>query len=266
MDGKEKSMLKINEQSNAETENIHQYGKGSPLCRNDNARLRFTRMKNLLRGVKMTNTSETKSEIQSERIQHIWLRQLVKTLLIILLGASMTACADTKSWHEEVKLLDGRVIIVHQQRRYEGAYNGSNYGGVSRESWITLKLSETGNQEITWHEKLDPSNLNIVNGKIYIVAQPPTTREYFLYNQPRPPYIGYVYDNQTWRRIPFNEIPVVMYDTNLSIDSENFIHAGQITLADKVKEFNNPRMEKYLKRIDPDVKIPGFPKNTVKVY
>lgn len=192
----------------------------------------------------------------------------LKTLLILLLGISMTSYAgtETKSWQEEVKLLDGRVIVVNQKRLFEGAYNGSNYGGVSRESWLTVKLPETGDQKITWHEKLEPSHLNVNNGKLYIVAQPPTTREYFLYDQPKPPYIGYVFENKVWRRIQFNEIPLAIYDTNLSTDSENYIHDGQITLADKVKILNIPALPKYLKRIDPDVEIPGFPKNTVKVH
>lgn len=196
---------------------------------------------------------------------------LKKFVLFILASGgllSLSACGgnDTISWQEEVKLLDGRMIIVHQQRRFEGAYNGSNYGGIPRESWLTLKLSETANLETTWHEKLEPSHLNVVNGKLYIVAQPPTTREYYLYDQPRPPYIGYVFENKAWRRIPFSEIPLAIYDTNLSLDSENYIHAGQVTLADKQKMLDAPTLPKYLKRIDPDVDIPGFPKNTVKVY
>ena len=50
-----------------------------------------------------------------------------KTIALgLILGASLTACgADKSSWKEEVKLLDGRVIVVDLQRRYEGAYNGS---------------------------------------------------------------------------------------------------------------------------------------------
>ena len=188
--------------------------------------------------------------------------------LLILLGTSMTSYAGTgtKSWQEEVKLLDGRVIVVNQKRLFECAYNGSNYGGVLRESWLTVKLPETGNQETTWHEKLEPSHLNITDGKLYIVAQPPTTREFDLYNQPIPPYIGYVFENKVWRRIAFNEIPVAIYDTNLSTDSENYIHAGKITLADKAKILNTPTLPKYLKRIDPDVELPGFQKDNAKVH
>ena len=180
---------------------------------------------------------------------------------------SLNACSNEfVTWQEEVKLLDGRVIVANQKRRYEGAYGGgSEFGSISRESWLTVELPETGNQETTWHERLDPSHINVANGRLYIVAQPMTTREYFSYNQPRPPYIGYVFENKVWRRISFNEIPVEIYNANLWIDNGE-VPAGQITLTDKEKEFGDPRTAKYLKRIDPNVEIPGFPKNTVKVY
>jgi len=137
---------------------------------------------------------------------------------------------------------------------------------VLREAWITLKLPETGNQDITWNEKLQPRILNVVNGKVFIVGIPPTTREYFLYNQPRPPYIGYVFENKGWRRIPFNEIPEAIYDMNLSSGTIHSNPSGPVTLADKAVESGDPRIAKQFGRIDPNIQIPGFPKNTVKVY
>ena len=111
------------------------------------------------------------------------LKNLVQGLLMIGLGTSINGCADnTLTWKEEVKLLDGRVIVVEQKRKYERAYNGDNYGGVPRESWITIKLPETNNIETTWHEKLNPSNLNVVNGKLYIVGKPHTAREFYYHS------------------------------------------------------------------------------------
>lgn len=164
----------------------------------------------------------------------------------------MTACAgSTISWHEEVRLLDSRIIVVKQQRRYEQAYNGSNFGGVERESWLTIKLPETGNQETTWHENLIPSNLNVVNGKLYLVGMPPTAREFVLYNKPRPPYIGYVFENNAWRRIPFTEIPEEMYDMNMSFYSKDYIQDGRITLPVKVKALKTPGLPKSYRRINP---------------
>lgn len=50
------------------------------------------------------------------------LKKLVQLVVIAggLMSLSACSASDTKSWQEEVKLLDGRVIVVNQQRRYEG--------------------------------------------------------------------------------------------------------------------------------------------------
>ena len=94
------------------------------------------------------------------------IHQLFKLLIILQCGVSLTSCTDNRdSWQEEVKLLDGRVITVHQEYQFEGkSYNGSTFGSVPREFRITLNLPEISKQEITWHEKLRPTNLNIFKG------------------------------------------------------------------------------------------------------
>ena len=187
------------------------------------------------------------SAVQS---RHLWTRRLFKTLLIFLLGTSIASCAeDTRSWQEEVKLLDGRLIIVTIKYGFPR--------GVFRESWVTLKLPETGNQETTWHEHLQPQNLNVVNGKLYIVGSTGTNVEFRLYNFPRPPYVGYVFERNGWRRIPFNEIPEAMYDMNLSAYGVDPKNPRLATLAEKNKLLTDPRRAKEFVRIDPSYIYPN---------
>ena len=187
------------------------------------------------------------------------IHQLLKLFIILQCGVSLTSCADNKaSWQEEVKLLDGRVITVHQERRFEGrAYNGSTFGSMPREFWITMSLPEISKQEIVWHEKVLPTNLNIFKGKLYVVAVPQTSREFYLYNKPRPPYLGYQFENGQWKRIPFNEIPVSIYDTNLSISGDQYIHDGRVTLQDVIKEKGVPGFDESYKRINPLDRFPN---------
>ena len=61
---------------------------------------------------------------------------------------------NTLTWTEEVKLLDGRVITVTQKRRID-------VENVARDFWVTFKLQEFGDKEITWHENLKPLVLNL---------------------------------------------------------------------------------------------------------
>ncbi len=160
-------------------------------------------------------------------------------------------CADTASWKEEVKLLDGRVITITQKRRYESVYTGSNSGNLPRDFWLTFKLPEFGDKEITWHENLMPQVLNVYQGKLYVVGIPFTEQEFRQYGNPNPSYLGYRYEAGQWQRIPFTEIPVAIYDTNMWIDIEPENNSKYISLTDKATEMKDDSIVQYFKRIDP---------------
>ena len=184
--------------------------------------------------------------IRTERIH-----QLFKLLIILHCGVSLTSCANKLSWQEEVKLLDGRVIVVRLVRQFEGrSYNGTTFGSMPREFWITMNLPEFSKHEIVWHEKVLPTNLNIYKGKLYIVAIPFSEREFDLYNKPAPPYVGYLFENDQWKRIPFDEIPSAIYDMNLVMSSEGFSQNQHVTLIDKARE-DKRMLDSDLIRIDP---------------
>lgn len=118
------------------------------------------------------------------------LRKMWMLLRAVAALVMLSACSNTLAWQEEVQLLDGRVIVVVQKRRYEGAYNGQNFGQVPRESWVTFNLPDVSDNKIVWHENIDPQILNIYEGKIYIVGMPHTEREFHQYGSPRPSYVG----------------------------------------------------------------------------
>jgi hypothetical protein len=183
------------------------------------------------------------------------LTQLFKRLSLGIVLASVPligGCGDsTITWQEEVKLLDGRVITITQKRRYEMVYTGSNSGNLPRDFWLIFKLPEFANQEITWHENLEPRVLNVYRGKFYLVGIPFTEREFRQYGSPRPSYLCYRYDAGKWQLIPFNEIPVEIYDTNLLIANEPPNGAKFVSFAIKAEEMKDDSLVQYLKRIDP---------------
>lgn len=175
--------------------------------------------------------------------------------LILMLGGLtvLTSCADTITWQEEVKLNDGRVIVVTQKRRCESAYTGQNFAKcISREAWLTIKLPEFGDKDIVWNEKLKPMTLNLHAGKLYVIGRFPTGREFYLYNKPQPPYIGFRWDGFAWQRIAFVEIPEAIYDGNMVIDLPPE-GTSLLTIEKKnSRELNGDLgYPKYVKRIDP---------------
>lgn len=174
------------------------------------------------------------------------------TLSLVLASVPMLGgCANEGSWNEEVKLLDGRVINITQKRRYDNVYTGSNYGALPREYWLIFKLPEFGNQEITWHENLLPQVLNVYQGKLYVVGLPFTKVEFKQYGRPNPSHIGYRYEAGQWQRIPFNEVPVEIYDTNLLISNKPPNGEKFATFAMKAGEMGDYSFGGFYKRIDP---------------
>ncbi|TAK90517.1 MAG: hypothetical protein EPO06_07810 [Burkholderiaceae bacterium] len=191
------------------------------------------------------------------------LKKLVR--LVIVLGGfcAFPGCAgnlpssEYRVWQEEVKLNDGRVIVVTQKKRCQGAYTGGNYARcIAREAWLMINLPEFGAQPIVWHENLTPRILNVHNGHLYVVGWPPTGYEFDLYGKPRPPYIGFVFVDKQWKRIAFEEIPVAIYDVNMLIESIPPEDMKFLTLQKKEsKEMNgDSAYQKDQKRIDPAYK------------
>lgn len=188
------------------------------------------------------------------------LTHLFKRLMLGMVLASVPlvgGCGgNTLTWQEEVKLSDGRVITITQKRRYEMVYTGSNSGNLPRDFWLTFKLPEFGDKEITWHENLTPQVFNIYQGKLYVVGVPGTEIEFRQYGKPYPEYVPYQYEAGQWLRIPFSEIPVDIYDTNMWIDNEPENNSKYISLTDKATEMKDESLPDPLKRISPNFKTP----------
>jgi hypothetical protein len=162
--------------------------------------------------------------------------------------AAVTACTyfgPFVRWQEEVKLSDGRIIVVEQKKRADG--------GMAREAWLTIPLPEVSPQPIVWYEHLSPLIVNLDNGKLYVVGYTPTEVEFDLFGHPNPFYIAFVWERGNWTRIPFGKIPKQIYDTNMLIEGFPPTGTKYLDLATK----NGPALNgnginlPQLKRLDP---------------
>lgn len=168
------------------------------------------------------------------------------TLGLVLASVPLVGgCGDnTITWQEEVKLLDGRVITVTQKRRFDT-------DNMPREAWLTFKLPEFGNQEIVWHENLEAQVLNVYQGKLYVVGDARGLREFRQYSAH---YVPFRYEAGKWARIPLNEIPVAIYDTNMYPGNMALDRHKQVSVADKVEIFKDDRWDASQRRVVPSYK------------
>jgi len=182
-----------------------------------------------------------------KNITHLFRRM---TLCSVLAAVPLiVGCSDNNiiTWTEEVKLLDGREITVMQKRRIEGR--------MSREAWLTFKLPEYGNKEIVWHENLGTQVLNVYKGKLFVVGRMPSIVEFRQYGKPNPSYVGFRYDNEQWQRIPFNEIPEAIYDSNMYFDNMALYRLKHVSLEHKAEMMSDETYMPPIKRLTPKYSI-----------
>ncbi len=167
------------------------------------------------------------------RTSQLWLKQIMKLGLFLMIGVSMSADAGlfvfgghTMSWKEEVLLHDGQIIIA------ERFYNlGSRPTLDSREraaldETVTFGLPGT-DKKITWTTDFrdsvpEPNSLNlllldVVKGVPFIATYPAGCIAYNKWKRPNPPYILFKYEDDEWKRISLAEFPPELSKTNVIV-------------------------------------------------
>lgn len=160
--------------------------------------------------------------------QHGMMKRIAKLSIILLLGASMSACAglfgSSAGWKEEVLLHDGRVLLV------ERTYNLGGYPTLDArertmlDETITFTLPQT-NKTISWQTEFrqdlpEPNSLgalllDVVNDVPYLATSPAGCIAYNKWGRPNPPYVLFKYTNDAWQQIPLKEFPSELMTANL---------------------------------------------------
>lgn len=178
----------------------------------------------------------------------------ILTLLFTLSGCLGLLHEDYREWQEEVQLNDGRVIVVTQKKKCSSGYTGKEQVAcIAREAWLTMNLPDFSDQPITWHENLRARVINVDQENLYIIGIFPTQREYYLYQQPEPPFVAYRWENHAWVRIPFEQVPESIYDANMLYEGVPPPGIKYLSLEKKAsKEVNGkPTYSPWVRRIDP---------------
>lgn len=167
---------------------------------------------------------------------------LAEFAIFLMMGASLSACAvlavGGTSWKEEVLLHDGTKIVVERWVKRGGRHEIGqkppyqdqqmqfiNPATSKKVVWEDLKSDDIGTASFL------PMLLDIVGGKIYLVANMMGCLSYNKWGRPNPPYVVFRYDEGQWVRIPLAELPK-------EIVLPNLIHSDLDTVVEKLgKDF-----------------------------
>lgn len=196
----------------------------------------------------------------------LWLKQLSKHGLFLMMGASISACSAV-SWKEEVLLHDGNKIMVSRSQSHGGRREIGQPSPIKEQS-ITF-TEPSSNKSITWRdefsEEIGHSNFNllalhILNGIPFIIASPDGCLSYNKWGRPNPPYVIFKYDDNAWRRIQQSEFPAEFKNINLVINTlahEIEISSQSPVRAELVKKLNGsleqPEYKTILREALPNV-------------
>ncbi|MDH2917261.1 MAG: hypothetical protein PXX77_10355 [Gallionella sp.] len=182
------------------------------------------------------------------RIHQLWLQRIAKIGLVLMVGASMSACSAV-SWKEEVQLHDGNKIVVNRSQSRGGGHEIGQEVPVN-EHKISFTLPSTHKPiawETTFGQDINDSNLiplalDVINGTPYIATTNSGCIAYNKWGRPNPPYVFFKYDSETWQRISLEKFPVEIKESNLVIglqlhERRLASHSGALS-ADEVKNIN----------------------------
>lgn len=158
-----------------------------------------------------------------------WLQRIAKLGLILMLGASMSACAGLfglggASWKEEVPLHDGGILVVDRHYSLGGYPTLDARERQALDQTVTFTLPGS-NRKVSWKTKyrqdlpepnsLSPLLLDIVGGVPYLATSPAGCIAYNKWGRPNPPYILFKYTNEAWQQTPMKEFPSELVGANL---------------------------------------------------
>ncbi|MDO8370010.1 MAG: hypothetical protein Q7S71_04815 [Candidatus Nitrotoga sp.] len=173
------------------------------------------------------------------RTYQLWLKQITKLGLILMMGVSMSADAGLfgfggTSWKEEVLLHDGQKIIVKRSVDRGGRHEIGQQPPIKEQS-LTFSMPKT-DERITWKSEFSedigladfqPLLLDIFQGTAYVVTHPVGCLSYNKWGRPNPPYVIFKYQNKVWQRITIQELPTEIKTPNIIFGSPDN-HAEKI--------------------------------------
>lgn len=190
---------------------------------------------------------------------------LYRCVLLLLVLASATACAQTKrlAWTEDVRLGDGRMIVVERTEEYRHVVDA---GAGMREGWL-LEQSDIGadlpkpvGRRVSWRGSLRPVVFDVQpDGAVYLVGVPASGQARHDWKLPRNElYAVLRLTGDKWERVALEQLPAAIQPNLFASSYQLFITEGRssgrhIDLKLKTDLDSNPQIDKRYRTI---IRIP----------
>ncbi len=143
-------------------------------------------------------------------------------LVIVFCAYGLGACgnSDTLEWTEEVRLHDGRILVLKRYQEFMGPHE---IGDAPSESdyWFEFQHPDTG-ETIRWESDRDLGTLVLmVDSKSSWLLTTPRFGGWDRKNNPRPPYLLFQYEAGRWHARAIQDIPVKEVVLNVTYSAKD---------------------------------------------
>jgi hypothetical protein len=192
---------------------------------------------------------------------HRWKNGVLNTLAMLMLAPTLGACASMKTveWTEDVKLSDGRTIVVQRFEEYRRVMDvgaGFERGWLFQKSGIVVELPSPVSRKAVWKGTLIPLVLDVQSGnEFYLVGVIATGHGQFEWKVPAHEfYVVFQWINDGWHRIPFADLPRSVKPNLLASTYTLFIQQQErsgihVDLTMKAKLDSRPTLDRRFKEI-----------------
>ncbi|MCP5277622.1 MAG: hypothetical protein H6935_04585 [Thiobacillus sp.] len=136
----------------------------------------------------------------------------------------------TLVWDEEVKLHDGRVILI--KRREASGGGGFPVSGMNPRGLVQYYEFCYPEMGVYWKSKggprYQPEILDIVDGKVYVKVPISGSETCMFHDYPATNAIYFVWENGGWKKIPYEQFPKEIRRTNLLLSAWGRYPAGDV--------------------------------------
>lgn len=143
------------------------------------------------------------------------MKAIARIVLTIAASLSLSACGKTIDWKQEVKLHDGRVIVVERQSKQNRIILPERQ---TIEVWQRLTFMRPGTSvriEFELPKGLRVWLLDFEGDAAYAVLKPASVADYNTWGCPSPAWIAYRHRQGSWQQIVFTELPMMFKQPNI---------------------------------------------------
>jgi len=191
---------------------------------------------------------------------HTLLQRIGNLGLILLMGASMTACSSDHKWKEEVQLSDGRVVVVERAMISEsggGEWASNRSGTKPKEYLIRFEYPEGKGEMIEWRSiKKSPMTWPEIPLVLDMDSKQPVVFAVVAISNACEVYSKYVYRNGVWVEEVLSET-FQPHLTNLLFGSQRDL-PSLLNLEGKRKRNSGAGYRQSLKNVGPNLKVCGL--------